>query len=294
MYADIVQIFKNNSKPLLPIPADIRADLTVLDNIRAIVFDLYGTLFISESGDRSEPDSGDSPLFYQVLLLAGADPLSAAAADRTGELFHQEIDISHAGDRAAGIPYPEVDIRVIWDRVLDELYAEKHIGAPANRGLSEQCAAYFECLSNPVYPMPGLSSVLRAMVHRGFSLGIVSNAQFYTPFLFPAFLGRTLEECGFDPQLCIWSYSSGRAKPDRLLYREMADRLMDRSITAGQTLYIGNDMLKDIYPATLEGFRTGLFAGDRRSLRLREKELCSKDVKSDIILTELEQVLDVV
>ncbi len=278
----------------MPIPTGIRAELSVLDNIRAIVFDIYGTLFISESGDKSEPDSGDSKLLSQVLVLAGASPLSAEAATRTKELFHQEIHLSHAGGRAAGIPYPEIDIRRIWDRVLEKLYAEKHISSPVDRGLSEQCAAYFECLSNPVYPMPGLSSVLRRMVRRGISLGIVSNAQFYTPLLFPAFLGRTLEECGFDPHLCIWSYSSGRAKPDRLLYREMADRLLEHSISAGQTLYIGNDMLKDIYPAVLEGFRTGLFAGDRRSLRLREKELCSKDVKSDIILTELEQVLDVV
>lgn len=37
---------------------------------------------------------------------------------------------------------------------------------------------------------------------------------------------------------------------------------------ADEIFYLGNDWKKDVVPATAVGFRTGLFAGDVRSLRL--------------------------
>jgi len=64
------------------------------------------------------------------------------------------------------------------------------------------------------------------------------------------------------------------------------------SISAHSVLYIGNDMLNDIYPAKKAGFRTALFAGDARSLRLRENDPKCKDLSADIIITDLIQILD--
>lgn len=294
MHTNIVQVIRNNSKPLTPLPAGVTPRLTVMEDLRAVVFDIYGTLFISESGDRSELDSEDFHLFSRVLDSSGAGPVSDEAAVRAASLFRHNIDTSHDMDKAAGIPYPEVEIRRIWHRVLDTLYDEKLVAHAGSEAAAEECAVYYEALSNPVYPMPGLEACIGSLLQRGLSLGIVSNAQFYTPALFEAFFGRPLHTFGFLPGLCIWSYRLGRAKPDRALYRHLAEGLSQLSITPEETLYIGNDMLKDIYPASEEGFRTGLFAGDRRSLRLREKELCSKNVKSDIIITELVQLLEVI
>jgi len=51
-------------------------------------------------------------------------------------------------------------------------------------------------------------------------------------------------------------------------------------------------MLKDIYPAKMTGFKTALFAGDSRSLRLREDDSKCKNLSADIILTDLIQVLE--
>ncbi len=39
-------------------------------------------------------------------------------------------------------------------------------------------------------------------------------------------------------------------------------------LVAHEIIYLGNDWKKDVVPAIAVGFRTGLFAGDVRSLRL--------------------------
>jgi len=51
-------------------------------------------------------------------------------------------------------------------------------------------------------------------------------------------------------------------------------------------------MLNDIYPAQRAGFKTGLFAGDTRSLRLRKNEPVCENMSADIVITDLIQLLD--
>ncbi|MEQ8837627.1 MAG: HAD family hydrolase, partial [Lacipirellulaceae bacterium] len=62
-------------------------------------------------------------------------------------------------------------------------------------------------------------------------------------------------------------------------------------ITPAETLYVGNDMRNDIWPAAKVGFKTALFAGDERSLRLREDEP-NRDQRPepDAVVTELDQL----
>ena len=55
-------------------------------------------------------------------------------------------------------------------------------------------------------------------------------------------------------------------------------------------LYLGNDMLNDIWAAAQVGFRTALFAGDARSLRLREDREEIGDISPNAVITELKQL----
>lgn len=70
----------------------------------------------------------------------------------------------------------------------------------------------------------------------------------------------------------------------------------ERFRAAREALYVGNDMLNDILPANREGFQTCLFAGDRRSLRLREQDpRCAGVAPTEVVgsLRELGQHLGV-
>ena len=140
--------------------------------------------------------------------------------------------------------------------------------------------------------MPNLVTVLEVLEKKDIYLGIVSNAQFFTPFLFKWFLGKKPIELGFHPDLTIYSYQHNTAKPSRFLFSIAAGRLSELGISVSSTLYIGNDMLNDIYAAQLAGFKTALFAGDQRSLRMREGDPRCMNITPDVIVTDLAQLIN--
>ena len=123
-------------------------------------------------------------------------------------------------------------------------------------------------------------------------MGIISNAQFYTPYLFKWFLNSDLEGLGFKRDLLIFSYRLGFAKPSTFLFQTASKKLSNMNISADSVLYVGNDMLNDIYPAKKTEFNAALFAGDKRSLRLRRDDSRCKNLSPDLVITDLIQILD--
>jgi putative hydrolase of the HAD superfamily len=75
------------------------------------------------------------------------------------------------------------------------------------------------------------------------------------------------------------------------LFEAARRRLEELGISAGDCVYTGNDMLSDIYGAVPAGFRAFLFAGDGRSLRLREGEALVKGLVPDGIIRRLGELL---
>ena len=122
-------------------------------------------------------------------------------------------------------------------------------------------------------------------------LGIVSNAQFYTPITLSALCGESLVDLGFNPGFCAWSFAQLAAKPSVSIYESVLDPLWQSAgIRPSETLYVGNDMLKDVWAAAQAGCKTALFAGDERSLRLRRDDQRTRHLCPDLVLTELVQL----
>ncbi len=294
----LVALIRRLGAPMEPQDADQAPRLKELPGVRAVLFDVYGTLFVSGSGDISVATGGEAPgacALESALAGAGFGIESAGAAREGAALFYRLIRSRHEQMKAGGTDCPEVDVRRIWTEVLGRLHEERRVTGDITPKSVRHLAAEYECRVNPVWPMPDAAGVLAELATRGMALGIVSNAQFYTPLLFDAFLGGSPEELGLEDALCVWSWRAGRAKPSPALHVRAAAELTDRhGITAGEALYVGNDMLNDIYAAQCAGFRTALYAGDRRSLRLRRSEARCKGVEPDVVLTRLGEIPDVV
>ena len=131
-----------------------------------------------------------------------------------------------------------------------------------------------------------------ALKECGIYLGIISNAQFYTDYLFEAFFKKDLKGLGFHPALIFYSYQHGYAKPSLNLFQKAEKRIAGMGLLNSETLYVGNDMLNDMYPAKTVGFKTCLFAGDARSLRLRIEHPECVNLKPDLVITDLSQIID--
>ena len=229
----------------------------------AVAVDIYGTLLASAVGE----------------------PGTAFPPDMAARL-REFVDADHALAKAQGIIWPEVDAISIFARVLEQN------GSDSSREAAAMACARWECASNPCSAMPGAARFLALCREMHLPLGLVSNAQFYTSYfveaafgvpLFPAdtgnaVLGETMEQpgkvgnLGFDPDLALWSYRTGRAKPDRWMFDELASRMAGRGIPPERVLYVGNDALNDCACAGEAGFMAALFGGDERSFKPRLEE----------------------
>ena len=263
------------------------------------MFDIYGTLLISASGDIDQANVRSSNL-NRALTESGyafvetdtkaQDKVAARLLDKFLALIKSHQDET----RTNGIPYPEVDIRRVWEDLLAFADNEKLLRRLA--GFNAQKLTFiFELLSNRVWPMPGMKEIIEHFHNCDYPLGIVSNAQFYTPVMMNYFLTRTtkMDETieYFDPELTVFSYQLRKAKPDASIFDPMLDALKSKyGIEAGQAAFVGNDLWKDIYPAKQRGMKTVFFAGDKRSLRLREDKAEVKGLVHDVVITDLKQL----
>lgn len=266
--------------PLSPIPTTLRQSGNLKKKIKCMMFDIYGTLFISGSGDIGIVKKKPSQT-YELEQLLIKFKIRKTPKAVLNDLF-SGIEKKHEKLRKQGIDFPEVEIDRIWMSILKN-------NDPV---MVREFAVMFELIVNPVYPMPNLKEMLSACKKSKVLLGIISNAQFYTPYLFEWLLDSNLEKLGFHPDLILFSYRSGHAKPSPFMFQAAVERLKGLNVLASSALYIGNDMLNDIYPAKKTGFNTALFAGDERSLRLRGDVAECKNLSADLVITDLIQLLD--
>jgi len=263
---------------------------------RALLFDIYGTLLSSSSGEvGSVATRATSDHFVRAWQAADLGPLDTATADRLRAGFFAAIRDEHARlrcieDTVHLYPYPEVDIRHIWKRLVSEVFA---IGGEISDAQLELLAACYEAGVNPVSPIPDARWAIETL-SSFLTLGVVSNAQFYTRHLFPACIGLSLEGLGFDPDACALSYEHLRAKPDPLLFSGPLAYLQECGIDSKEVLYVGNDMRNDVAAATNAGCMTALFAGDERSLRIREDDPMTREVVPSTVVRSLRALVGLV
>jgi len=285
------------SDPLEPVETFEKPVLKYMPNIKAVVFDFYGTMFISATGDTVV----DDPKGEEAEAMAGAFKYIFPDLERPPEplksvlLYKQAIHDHKEADKRAGIDYPEVDIIEVWKDVLSRLRETGDTALPEfpDDELIEQLAIEFEMRNNPTWPMPDLEETLEELDARDMLLGILSNSQFYTPLIYEAHLEASPTQSWFDVNLCIWSYEERRCKPSLPFHGSLKQALQAHfDVKPEEVLFVGNDMLKDIYPAHHFGFKTALFAGDARSLKWRREDDRCAAIQPDLVITRLYQLVE--
>lgn len=248
-----------------PIPTDLPPRIVKLQDIRAVIIDIYGTLVISSSGEVGTADEND----------------------QDNQLVRQEIERINSKRKSELNPRPEVEILDVWRTVLAQTDRQPIADQPA---AVAEIATRYEARTNPTSPMPGGNEVLTELHRSDIQLGIVSNAQFYTIPLVEDVIGGPLVK-RFELDFCHFSNRYRSSKPGTLMFDRLVQAMRRRGIEPGQAIYVGNDMLNDVYAANQAGLKTALFAADARSLRLREDHAACADLSADVVLTHWDQLL---
>jgi putative hydrolase of the HAD superfamily len=212
-------------------------------DIRAIAFDVNGTLIeiLTEDGMAQIFRAAGHFLTYQGIDL------------RRHEVRDLYFEIMREQQKESPEAHPEFDAVGIWRRIIDtrmtdftrELPAEKLAQMPLflaemTRGIARRRLRLY----------PHVRETLDLLRPR-FPLALVTDAQ-------SAYARGELHKVGildyFDP--IIVSGDHGYRKPDPRLFQQMIDKL---GVAAENTLYIGNDMHRDVYGAREVGMKTVMF-----------------------------------
>ena len=225
-------------------------------DIRALIFDINGTLIDIETDERMEQAYRAIGHFltYQGVTLHRWEVLDLYFQIMK-EQFAQSMEI-----------YPEFDVVAVWREVLERhasnftraLPPEKLQQIPLflaelQRGISRKRLILF----------PQVLEVLSQLRER-YPLAVVSDAQ--SAYALPELRAVGLHEY-FEPVIISGDY--GYRKPDARLFQTALDRLQ---VLPGQAVFIGNDGYRDIFGARQLGIKTILFRHTQDMTRPNEAE----------------------
>jgi putative hydrolase of the HAD superfamily len=219
----------------------------VLTGIRAIAFDLNGTLVhILTEDDRDDIFRA----IGHVLTYQGIDLRRHEVRDLYFQTLRQQR-------KASSEEYPEFDAVSVWRAIVDARATDFTRALPI--GKREQLPVFLAELYRGISRRklglyPHVRKVLNVL-QENHRLAIVTDAQ-------SAWARGELHKVGigdyFDP--IVVSGDHGFRKPDRRLFEYALSAM---GVEAGETLYVGNDMHRDIFGAREAGLTTVLFDSDQ-------------------------------
>lgn len=314
---EYVALIENTRSQILYkiIKPNIRAVLPKFKGIKAVLFDVYGTLIASnviDWEDLATPNKTANYVFKQVTDEFGfADSLKKINPGEKPEetlrrLFFEKMNEERNKIKKRGIEVPEVDIEIVWKNIVETLikkgysYNKFYYGNLSEFGFK---VAFFQAFSMETKIFyPNTTETLRKLKKMGLKLGIVSNAQFFSIFDILRQLNQqtdkkinNLNEL-FEEKLIIFSFELNEAKPSTALIKKALAECKRKGIKEEEIIMVGNDLLKDIWVTkqASDKVKAILFAADRNGVKLRKDDKRCKGLKADAIITSMDQLLEIV
>jgi putative hydrolase of the HAD superfamily len=210
--------------------------------IKGILFDLYGTLIDIETDESMEEIHRTIAHFltyYGVYLHR----------EEVRALYYQILKQQKAESREK---YPEINVQAVWETFLVQQGLK---AGRASRKLAETLAYLYRGISRKRLQLyPSVKRVLDEL-RRDYGMAIISDGQ-------PCWALAEMRAAGLDGYFApvIISAAYGFRKPDPRLIQEALDIL---KLSAGEVLFIGNDMYRDIYGASELNIKTIFFASNQ-------------------------------
>ena len=239
-------------------------------DIRALAFDVNGTLvrIITDEGMEQVFRAAAHFLSYQGIELHRYDV--------------RELYFGHVKEqlRSSAEQYPEFDVVAIWERIVADHMTDYTRGLPPGKldHLPRFLAEMTRGVSRKrLHLYPHVRDVLDALRER-YPLAVVTDAQ-------TAYARAELHKVGlldyFHP--IVISGDHGFRKPDRRLFQLALDGM---GVAAENTLYVGNDIYRDIFGAREAGMWTVMFDSDQGTK-------VHQDCVPDHTITDIRQLLDI-
>lgn len=231
-----------------------------LEGVAAVAFDVNGTLVHIRTDEHRE----------DIFRTIGHFLTYQGISIRRHQIRDEYFDRLKRQKRESLQQYPEFDAVAIWRSIIEDFGSDYTLALPPERRaqLPLTLAEIYRGVSREKLKLyPHVRKTLNRL-RQQFRLAIVTDAQ-------SAYAYAELNQVGlaeyFDP--IIVSGDHGFRKPDPRLF-EYA--LTGMRVSADETVYVGNDMFRDIYGARQVGMRTIMFDSDQGT---KDYQDCAPDYR---------------
>ena len=289
-------------------PAKARPHLVQMPTVRAVTWNLYGTLLNTFGGEllfehptKFVMDIALDKTVQEFKMWGSMTRKPGQPAEYLAEMYRKVLaDLRLAPSH--GEKHPEIQAERIWEGVLKKLGQKDYKYDMVFFGpMSEYCrkiAYFFHTSLQGTACHEGAALALEHIHHAGLKQGIIADAQCFSFVQLQR--GLNQQRCGvaidqlFERPLRALSYEVGGRKPSERLFKHCLNHLSSMGIVPLQVLHVGSSITRDLAPAKKLGMRTALFAGDKESLDATKEQLKDPATRPDVLLTELGQIVEIV
>ncbi len=289
-------------------PPRAKPSLAPLPGVRAVVWNVYGTLVRIADGEllHEHPQQ----LRMQVALEKTVEEFNMwnsmyRTEEAPWEYMFQRWKNALDEARLAGTgrrgDLPAFDSARLWRKLVAQLekkeyeYDRSEYGDPDE--LSEKIAYFFHAKLQGAEAAPNALRTLQSVADAGLKQGVVGSTQVFTLAQLQRLLGEqgTVPPPGelFEPGLLVQSHQVGARPPSPTYWEAVLERVAGLDLQPGEVLFVGSDVPTDLAAARKHGLRTALYAGDKLGLRGKLADLKNPASKPDRLLTDLAQVREI-
>lgn len=309
-YADYLETRRDLPWPVAPDANKPRAKphLVPLSDIRVVTWSIYGTLLRINNGElifehpqKFIMDIVLDKTLQEFKMWGSMTRKPGQPAEYLGQLYAKALEEQRLAP-SPGEKNPEILAELVWEGIIKKLLQKEYQFDVSFYGslneFSRKVAYFFHASLQGVTCQEGASAAMKHLADVDRKQGLVDNGQVFTKVQLARCLRQQDNAADLgklvDDDLCLLSYEYRSRKPSERLFRILLSQLEAAGINPDQVLHIGSDVEKDIIPANRLGIRTGLFAGDKGSLRATPDQLKDSASRPDVLLTDLKQISRVI
>ena len=294
--------------PPKPDPISATPSIGPLDGIRAVIWNIYGTLLRITDGDLLFQHPQRIRMEVAIEKTIQEFNMWNSMIRRPGKpsdyflpkyLNAVQEEPLTSGNRKGDIP--EINAAQIWMNMIGLLARKEYSYDESFYGDLEEyvqkIAYFFHASMQGANAAGNALRTLMSIADAGYRQAALANAQCFTLVQLTQALRAqgTMHDVTelFADSLNILSYEWGIRKPSLSLYAQMILRVNELEIEPNQVLLVGTRVQDDLAVAKSCGFRTVLYAAEKTSLQATADDLKNPTTRPDRMITDLIQLRDI-
>ncbi len=294
--------------PPKAVPIRARPHLVRLPGVRAVLWNVYGTLLAIPNGEllyeHPQPFIMNNALdktIQEFKMWASMSRKPGQPSDymlsQYRQLLTEQSSVPGGTER-----HPDVQAERIWEAILKRLMQKDYKFDAGQLGsmneFSRKVAYFFHASLQGTACYDGAAGALKHVREAGLEQGLLADGQCFTTVQLQRGLAAQDDEVRLEDLLSdglsVLSSELRGKKPSERLFRRAVELLQEKGISPGETLHVGSRIQQDLMPAKRLGMHTALFAGDKTSLQATPEQLKETASRPDVLMTELSQIVEVV